>query len=427
MKEIPLRSRFVHVWRQGLKPDPQVYVRVTEAGMQEAEPISIEISGPSQADYGSSVLWFKNGESISSSHRFFTQQIEEKEEGELVASLNVISIREGANYTCRVPSKPDAEASFKLDVRVAKIESLRAVPSKDEIQYGQNLTIECVVSGTDSQILWFKDGGSLDISIESPSPRKRDDVLQNGNIRSTLVIENFSWKDNGQYSCYVPGDSKGFLINIEGRLPRVLGVKGWDFVVGEVLRLTCSTQYAKGEKKVIWLFKGEELRSDWWAEEVIREDAHNITHHDLSLPIPTRAHVGSYTCTAPYGSASTIVREIVPPYVEESPPVFIKVPLGDRLSLPCTVVGYPIPTVLWEKNINGQWKIVEEAKTEGDVEAENFEVKTEPLLEGEKQVGERQELLLDEAMPVHEGNYRCRGYNEKESVTVETQVSTHEF
>lgn len=74
--------------------------------------------------------------------------------------------------------------------------------------------------------------------------------------------------------------------------------------------------------------------------------------------------------------------------------------------------------------LDNQWRIVEEVKTEGEPDVDGIMVNTEPLVEGDKRVGERQELVLEEAYPYHAGKYRCRGYNKKDSIVVETEVVT---
>lgn len=61
--------------------------------------------------------WLKNGAVISESDRVYAQRVEERPGGELMATLNAASVREGANYGCRVPSSPVAEASINLAVR----------------------------------------------------------------------------------------------------------------------------------------------------------------------------------------------------------------------------------------------------------------------------------------------------------------------
>ncbi|XP_064090676.1 uncharacterized protein LOC135204386, partial [Macrobrachium nipponense] len=86
----PYESGLFMCWRQGQKPDPQVLITVLEPGTAPEKQVIRYSEGPSEVKFGNSatffciitppwpvkVTWYKNGEEIDTSDRFYTQNVE---------------------------------------------------------------------------------------------------------------------------------------------------------------------------------------------------------------------------------------------------------------------------------------------------------------------------------------------------------------
>ncbi|XP_068204997.1 uncharacterized protein [Palaemon carinicauda] len=426
----PYESGLFMCWRQGQKPDPQVLITVLEPGTEPEKQVIRYSEGPSEVKFGKAatfycvitppwpvkVTWYKNGEEIDASDRFYTQNVERTtdavgdrqiQEEKLVATLAVTSVRKDSVFSCRIDSDPPDQKNMPVKVLVPRVESLTTDPDKDIVEYGQPLAITCVVSGTDSEILWLKDGAKLDFGPHTPGREIYASAEDENRFGSTVYIESMTFRENGHYVCYIPGASRNILINIEGRTPRLLGVTGGDFFEAETLTLRCSMQYLRHSQpgNFKWLYEGAELDPNYFQFREYQTD-YNVTVHELAIPNADQENEGTYDCITPYGTASISVNMFVPPSLGEPLPSEVKVREGDTIQIACKAVGTPPPAISWEKRIG----------TVGDnwVPVENT---------GGVEVGANGELRIPAASMGDSGNYRCAAQSEAGSFLADLVVS----
>ncbi|XP_066990053.1 uncharacterized protein [Macrobrachium rosenbergii] len=426
----PYESGLFMCWRQGQKPDPQVLITVLEPGTAPEKQVIRYSEGPSEVKFGNSatffciitppwpvkVTWYKNGEEIDTSDRFYTQNVERTsdpvgdrqiQEEKLVATLTVTSVRRDSVFSCRIDSDPPDQTDMPVKVLVPRVESLTTDPDKDIVEYGQPLAITCVVSGTDSEILWLKDGSKLAFGPHTPGREIYASAEDANRFGSTVYIESMTFRDNGHYVCYIPGASRNILINIEGRTPRLLGVTGGDFFEDETLVLRCSMQYLRHSQpgNFRWQYEGAELDPNFFQVKEYQTE-YNVTVHELSVPKANEDNSGTYECITPYGTASISVNMFVPPSLGEPLPSEVRVREGDTIQVSCKAVGSPPPIITWEKRIG--------TATEKWVPVDNA---------GGVEVGANGELRIPAASMGDSGNYRCAAQSEAGSFLADVIVN----
>ncbi|KAK8404553.1 hypothetical protein O3P69_007661 [Scylla paramamosain] len=411
-------------WRQGQKPDPQVLVTILEHGSQSERQTVVHSESPAVVQYGEAatfscyiqpawpvrVTWLKDGKMISWRDRLYTQtkkrllgntqgQEQHTQDDQLVASLFVASVRQNASFTCRIETSPPEEHSMQVTVRVPRVDSLTAEPDKDLVEYGQPLTLTCTVSGSNSEVLWLKDGSELVFGAVFPKRRKQSTMHPPNRLVSTVHFESISFADNGQYVCYIPGASKHILINIEDRPPRLLGVTGNNFYEDEELSLRCTTQYAKNagtQVTITWTFEGAVINPNAY-ESLTYPGEHNTTVHQLVLTHASARNIGTYQCITPFGSAQIYVEMYAPPSLSEPLPSEVHFQEGEFFQLPCLTIGHPLPSVHWEKKAGDRWEVVE----------------------GSEGSGSSSELIFPRASASDAGSYRCVAKSEAGSFLAE--------
>ncbi|KAK8735707.1 hypothetical protein OTU49_005276, partial [Cherax quadricarinatus] len=386
----PYESGIFMCWRQGLQPDPQILLTVLEPGASPERQVITKLEGPSEVKYGDpatftctispswpvKVTWLKDGTEIPVTDRLYTQTVETRIEPvndsqaqskrqeateQLLATLSVATVRMDANFTCRIETDPPEERSFWINVRVPRVVSLTSEPDKDTVQYGQSLTLTCIVSGSDSEVVWLKNGFELLFGQNFPGRQKYSSEKSPNMMASTVYIESVSVSDNGHYVCYIPGASRFILINLEGRPARLLGVTGGNFFEDEPLILSCRTQYAKDTQQsaVSWKFQDELLDPSQYESRMSHSD-YNVTVHELIIARAGEAHAGTYECVTPYGSAAVSADMYVPPFLSEPLPSEMFIKEGEELYINCRTTGRPQPVVHWEKKIGESWLPVNE-------------------------------------------------------------------
>ncbi|XP_042205115.1 obscurin-like [Homarus americanus] len=425
----PYESGIFMCWRQGLKPDPQILLTVLEPGMSSERQVITRTDGPSHVKYGDSatftctisppwpvkVTWLKDGVEIPDTDRLYTQSVravanrkvqEERQDAveELLATLTVVTIRKDTNFTCHIETDPPDERTIQVTVRVPRVVSLMSEPDKDTVEYGQSLSLSCIVSGSDSEIVWLKDGSELLFGHNFLGRQKYTSEQTPNMMASTVHIESVSFIDNGHYVCYIPGASKDILINIEGRPARLLGMTSGDFFEDEALTLSCTTQYAKDTQRstVRWHFEDEVLDPSFYETRMYRLD-YNMTVHELTIPRAGEQNAGKYQCVTPYGSASKTVNLFVPPSLSEPLPSELLVKEGEELRITCQTIGRPRPVVHWERKIGELWLPVDEVLGR-DVDTDGV-------------------LTVPVAAVSDAGNYRCAAKSDAGSFLAEVVVS----
>ena len=115
--------------------------------------------------------------------------------------------------------------------------------------------------------------------------------------------------------------------------------------------------------------------------------------------------------------------QIVPPYALDHFDKEILVEQDGFVRLPCSIMGYPIPFVAWEKLIDDHWRLVEEAAAEGHESAMDISTTVEDIIKDEEKKGEKLILHMEGFSGHHQGQYRCRGSNDAEEVVLETVLT----
>lgn len=173
----------------------------------------------------------------------------------------------------------------------------------------------------------------------------------------TLVIQNASIKDRGQYLCIAEnnyGSAKLFVtLSVVAYPSRILEPKFRDVksLAGNTVRLTCNAE-GRPTPTVSWILANQ-----------TQVKGHNIEKSRVSVTAEGTLNIeqvsiydrGLYKCIAsnPAGADTATVRlQVVaaPPGITEEKREAVKAIVGQNLWLPCTGKGSPPPRIHWVLN-----------------------------------------------------------------------------
>ncbi|CAC5393170.1 HMCN [Mytilus coruscus] len=149
------------------------------------------------------------------------------------------------------PNNPQI-VSLQLKVKVAL--SINAPQLLYNPTIGNNLVIQCVVTGTATSVRWTKDNSQLNINGNSR--------LSNGNTGTpSLTISNVQSSDNGQYVCSATDESKTVNTNVITVSPQSLPTvtiqsSTYTGQYGNSVTLVCTVSAVPFQTSVYWLKDG---------------------------------------------------------------------------------------------------------------------------------------------------------------------------
>ncbi|GAB6033413.1 Down syndrome cell adhesion molecule-like protein 1 [Chamberlinius hualienensis] len=304
---------------------------------------SVEMPCAAQGQPTPTFRWVKDGgkeiRPIEPSKRFrMTQGI---------LALDSVQVADGGGYIC-IASNTLGEEKAETVLKVTVPLSVRIEPAEVSIDIGKSTTLNCVVNGYPvTSVTWTKDG----------QPLKLDDRIRLL-TQYILRIETAQRGDKGMYQCFAKNNDEVAQGIAELKLGDVSPLLHSTFdgriVQPETsLSVQCSAS-GNPSPEIRWEIDQQPIydigghhRRVWSIldSEGIRVSTLNIT----SLSVQDG---GDYTCKASNRageiSYSAKVNVFGPPYIR--PMADVTAVAGADLVLPCRAIGYPISSIIWNKD-----------------------------------------------------------------------------
>lgn len=121
--------------------------------------------------------------------------------------------------------------------------------------------------------------------------------------------------------------------------------------IGSTLSLHCQAS-GSPTPQISWLFNNHPILLFGSGDNIV-----TYGNGTLLIAIVTRSDLGVYTCTARNGAGQSQATATVTEAIQTVPPQFNTLPRGtlqvyegDKLHLDCGATGYPVPSIVWQKD-----------------------------------------------------------------------------
>ncbi|XP_053328822.1 hemicentin-2 [Spea bombifrons] len=281
--------------------------------------------------------------------------VEPSETAEIIESpgastvhIKVARPEDAAVYVCEARNPFGwVQAEILLSVTGLVAPMVATTTSEVTVIEGRPASLPCsIMAGNPPPVQrWLKDSKTLQFQW-------RHSVDGEG----ALHIEPALREDTGKYTCLLANSAGSSNHSIDLRVhvvPTIVpGPAEHTTLEGRVVMLPCD---ARGHPSpVVTWAKGEEVLTPESTRYHVNRDG------SLSIPLPSGADTGLYTCTAtnPAGTASKEIQLIVhtKPRINVNGshdlgvPIHVVAALGSEVDLPCEAHGTPLPVVSWKKD-----------------------------------------------------------------------------
>ncbi|XP_050561779.1 cell adhesion molecule Dscam2 isoform X6 [Spodoptera frugiperda] len=293
---------------------------------------------PAQAFPAPTFRWYKFVEGTTRKQPVTLDDRVKQVSGTLI--IKEAKVEDSGKYLCVVNNSVGGESVETVLTVTAPLKAT-VEPATQTVDFGRPAVFTCRYEGNPVKtITWLKDGKDM----------KHHDA--------TLRIESVKKEDKGMYQCFIRNDQESAGASAELKLggrfepPLIRHSFGEQtFRSGPSLRLKCVAS-GNPTPDIAWLLDGEKLTSGERLQigQFVTADGNVESHLNISSVHTNDG--GLYTCIASskVGSASHAARVNVYglPYVR--PMKKRPVVAGDNLIVHCPVAGYPIDSIVWERD-----------------------------------------------------------------------------
>uniref|UniRef100_A0A2A4JGS1 Down syndrome cell adhesion molecule-like protein Dscam2 n=1 Tax=Heliothis virescens TaxID=7102 RepID=A0A2A4JGS1_HELVI len=323
------------------EPTNSIPPKLSSGRLQESELSVGEVGTilcPSQGFPVPVFRWYKFVEGTSRKQPVTLDDRVKQVSGTLI--IKEAKVEDSGKYLCVVNNSVGGESVETVLTVTAPLKAT-VEPATQTVDFGRPAVFTCRYEGNPVKtITWLKDGKDM----------KHHDA--------TLRIESVKKEDKGMYQCFIRNDQESAGASAELKLggrfepPLIRHSFGEQtFRSGPSLRLKCVAS-GNPTPDIAWLLDGDKLTSGDRLQigQFVTADGNVESHLNISSVHTNDG--GLYTCIASskVGSASHAARVNVYglPYVRtmKKRPVVA----GDNLIVHCPVAGYPIDSIVWERD-----------------------------------------------------------------------------
>ena len=289
------------------------------------------------------------------------------------------------NTTLNVHKKPKLESKLEPNMT---------------FNIGEQAQIPIRLSGENNTVTWYKDSQPIQFDNHIR-------VIADNYNSYKLIIDDLHLEDKGIYSIIVKNKGGNLeaktILNIKEQKPQLLAdlndsSSANTAKIGDEFFLEIRAQ-GKPRPQVRWLLNGQELSSNSPDYDLIvtEDDLYRIKFHQFD-----ERYLGEYQAIITSNAGTVRTRKVrvigqQAPIFTATPPKFIQIKTGERLTVECMAKGHPTPQVTWLHN----GKAVSNR--------DGYEIKTD------QQIG-HSIFIIPHGTVKYSGKYECK---------VENQYGTH--
>ncbi|XP_050665035.1 cell adhesion molecule Dscam2 isoform X2 [Leptidea sinapis] len=310
----------------------------TTSGFQFKEFQSLAVLCPAQAFPAPMYRWYKFIEGTARKQPVVLNDRVKQVSGTLI--IKEAKVEDSGKYLCVVNNSVGGESVETVLTVTAPLKST-VEPATQTVDFGRPAVFTCRYEGNPVKtITWFKDGKDMN---------HHDPILR---------IESVKKEDKGMYQCFIRNDQESAGASAELKLggrfepPQIRhSFSEQTLRSGPPLRLKCVAS-GNPTPDIVWQLDGDKLNSGERLQigQFVTADGNVESHLNISSVHTNDGGLYSCIASSKVGSASHSSRVNVYglPYVR--PMKKRPVVAGDMLIAHCPVAGYPIDSIVWERD-----------------------------------------------------------------------------
>ncbi|XP_062527435.1 cell adhesion molecule Dscam2 isoform X10 [Bombyx mori] len=310
----------------------------TTSGFQFSESTNLALLCSAQAFPAPMYRWYKFIDGTTRKQPVTLDDRVKQVSGTLI--IKEAKVEDSGKYLCVVNNSVGGESVETVLTVTAPLKAT-VEPATQTVDFGRPAVFTCRYEGNPVKtITWLKDGKDM----------KHHDA--------SLRIESVKKEDKGMYQCSIRNDQESASASAELKLggrfepPQIRHSFGEQtFRSGPSLRLKCVAS-GNPTPDIAWLLDGEKLSSGERLQigQFVTADG-NVESH-LNISSVQTNDGGLYTCFASskVGSTSHSARVNIYGLPFVRPMKKRPVVAGDTLIVHCPVAGYPIDSIVWERD-----------------------------------------------------------------------------
>ncbi|KAJ7986246.1 hypothetical protein DPEC_G00337960 [Dallia pectoralis] len=280
------------------------------------------------------VSWRKHGAILAQTNSRY--QFEEN--GSL--QIHSAQVTDTGRYLCMVTNQAGTQRK-RVDLQVYVPPSIAHGPTNITVTVNIQTTLSCEASGIPKPtVTWSKNGRSLNTDQNQNMYR----LLSSG----SLVVIAPTVEDTAYYECAVSNEAgkEARVIQLSVQVPPSIADEATELVVTRLSPLVIGCAVSGVPEPILhWTKDGMRLPREGRGYAILSSGPLEITSAELS-------HAGRYSCVAENvaGSAHRHVQLTVQEVpVIQTQPFSLDVILNNPVTLPCSAIGSPQPTITWQK------------------------------------------------------------------------------
>lgn len=389
---------------------PKIDQNPNSALVNVSDPVTLECRAT--GDPAPKITWFKDGQplNIASSSSKYTL-IHDSNLFIFSAALGKANKSDSGTYYCRAENEHGQAYSTNATLTITYLkDDFRQVPKSRQVNSGSMVLMECKApkGHPEAVVSWEKNAQP----IRHTHQYHQSQIFPNG----TLIINNASLYDNGEYICVAKNDagqrrSPPAHLNVFEKPSFVLQPDNSKYQLGSKVELKCQ---ASGFPKPQIEWKKDSSFENLPLKAQIRDSS-------LIIPDVQVDDEGEYTCVATNQLASVESKSYLIVYEK---PVFVKsmsnFTIGietKSLTIECNARGRPQPIIYWAKSASQSSNDQSASASLSSSSSSSSSITQDDFI-----ILENGNLFIERLSKKYEGTYLCQASNEYGNIETKTYL-----